>query len=113
MIISGAHVMIASKDAEADRAFLRDVLEIPAVDGGGGWLVFGLPRTELGVHPAGHFEGTDLYFICDDLNATIAKLGGKGVVCGEISTADWGRATSVPLPSGGKMGLYEAYHARA
>ena len=111
-MISGAHLMIASTDAAADRAFLRDVLDLPCVDDGGGWLIFRLPPTELGVHPAEHFEGSELYFICDDLDSAMAKLAEKGVACGEVSTADWGRATSVPLPSGGKIGLYEAYHAR-
>lgn len=111
-MISGVHIMIASADAAADRAFLRDVLELPHVDDGGGWLIFRLPPGELGVHPAEHSGETELYLTCDDLDATMTKLRDKGVVCGEVSTEEWGRATSIPVPSGGKMGLYEAYHKR-
>ena len=111
-MISGAHVMIFTKDEAADRAFLRDVLEIPCIDSGGGWLIFKLPPAELGVH--GHEENDlhKLYFICDDLDAEIAALAGKGVTCDEPTGASWGRFTGVPLPGGGKIGLYEATHAR-
>jgi hypothetical protein len=111
-MISGAHIMIASKDAEADRAFLRDVLELPCIDSGGGWLIFRLPPSELGVHPAGHGAETELYLVCERLDEAMARLSEKDVVCSEVMTAEWGRATSIPLPSGGKIGLYEAYHAR-
>ena len=111
-MISGAHVMIFTRDEAADRAFLRDVLEIPCIDSGGGWLIFKLPPTELGVHGHEQNDLHQLYLICDDLDATIAALAARGVTCGEIMTADWGRSTSVPLPGGGKIGLYQAYHAR-
>ena len=111
-MITGAHVMIFTKDEAADRIFLKDVLEVPSIDAGGGWLIFKLPPTELGVH--GHEENDlhKLYFICDDLDASIAALAEKGVTCGEVMQASWGRVTSVPLPGGGKIGLYEATHAR-
>lgn len=111
-MISGAHVMIFSKDPDADRVFLKDVLEIPCIDSGGGWLIFKLPPAELGVH--GHDENDmhKLYLICDDLDASIAALAGKGVASGEVETAPWGRITTVPLPGGGGIGLYEATHAR-
>jgi hypothetical protein len=111
-MITGAHVMIYSQDAEADRAFLRDVLEIPAIDSGGGWLIFKLPPAELGVHPGERNDVHEFYLICDSLDATMDSLANKGVTCGEVMTADWGRATSVPLPGGGKLGIYEAYHER-
>jgi len=109
-LISGAHVMIFTKDEDADRAFLRDVLEIPSIDGGGGWLIYKLPPTEMGVHGGENNDVHHLYLMCDDLDATIQKLAGKGVQCGEPFSASWGRATSVPLPGGGKIGLYEAHH---
>jgi len=111
-MISGAHVMIFTQDEAADRSFLRDVLEIPCIDSGGGWLIFKLPPAELGVH--GHDENDlhKLYFICDDLDSAMAKLAGKGVACTEPMQASWGRATSVPLPGGGQIGLYEATHKR-
>ena len=111
-MISGAHVMIFTRDEEADRAFLRDVLEIPCIDSGGGWLIFKLPPTELGVHGGERNDVHQLYFICDDLDATIAKLAAKGVECAEPQGASWGRFTGVPLPGGGQIGLYEAHHAR-
>jgi catechol 2,3-dioxygenase-like lactoylglutathione lyase family enzyme len=110
-MISGSHVMIFSADAEADRAFLRDMLELPCIDSGGGWLIFKLPPAELGVH-----DGTNgfhqLYLICDDLGETIAQLNAKGVGTDAVATQDWGRSTGVTLPGGGTLGIYEAHHAR-
>ena len=111
-MISSAHVMIFTCDEAADRAFLREVLEIPCIDSGGGWLIFKLPPAQLGVHGGERNDVHELYFICDNLDATIAKLASKEVTCGEVRTASWGRATSIPLPGGGKLGLYEAHHAR-
>ncbi|MGZ8335974.1 MAG: VOC family protein [Allosphingosinicella sp.] len=111
-MISGAHVMLFTKDETADRAFLRDVLELPCVDSGGGWPIFRLPPAELGVHGHERNDFHQLYLICDDLDATIVRLAEKGVACGEVMTAEWGRATSVPLPGGGQIGVYEAHHAR-
>ena len=111
-MISGAHVMIFTRDEAADRAFLRDVLEIPSIDSGGGWLIFKLPATELGVHGGSDNDVHQLYFMCDNLDATIDRLNTAGVRCSEPFAASWGRATSVPLPGGGKIGLYQASHAR-
>jgi catechol 2,3-dioxygenase-like lactoylglutathione lyase family enzyme len=111
-MISGAHVMIFTRDEAADRAFLRDVLEIPCIDSGGGWLIFKLPPAEFGVHGGERNDVHELYLICDDLDATIAKLADEGVAAGEVMQASWGRAVSVPLPGGGKLGVYEAHHAR-
>jgi len=111
-MISGAHVMIFTRDEAADRAFLRDILEIPCVDAGGGWLIFKLPPAELGVHGGDTNDVHQFYFMCDDLDAEIAGLAGKGVSCSEPKQASWGRFTSVPLPGGGKLGLYQAQHAR-
>jgi catechol 2,3-dioxygenase-like lactoylglutathione lyase family enzyme len=110
-MISGAHAMIFSADPEADRIFLKDVLEVPCVDSGGGWLIFRLPPAELGVH-GGDNGFHQLYFICDDVEALVATLTGKGVTCGEIEDEPWGRITYVALPGGGKLGIYEATHAR-
>ena len=110
-MISGSHVMIFSADAEADRAFLRDMLDLPCIDSGGGWLIFKLPPAELGVH-GGPNDFHQLYLICDDLDATIETLAAKGVAADEVATQDWGRSTAVALPGGGKLGIYEAHHAR-
>ena len=111
-LVSGAHVMIFTRDEDADRAFLRDVLEIPCIDSGGGWLIFKLPPAELGVHGGEANDVHQLYFMCDDLDATMATLASSGAPCSEPLAASWGRATSVPLPGGGKIGLYEPRHAR-
>ena len=111
-MISGAHVMIFTKDEAADRAFLRDVLEIPCIDRGGGWLIYKLPPTEMGVHGGETNDVHQLYFMTDDLDAEIVSLAAKGVACDEPRAASWGRFTGVPLPGGGKLGLYEPRHRR-
>ena len=111
-MISGAHVMIFTQDEAADRAFFRDVLEIPCIDSGGGWLIFKLPPAELGIHGGERNDFHQLYLMCDDLDAEIARLAGKDVACSEVKSASWGRFTGVPLPGGGTIGLYEAHHAR-
>jgi catechol 2,3-dioxygenase-like lactoylglutathione lyase family enzyme len=122
-MINGVHFLLYSKDADADRAFVRDVLGFKAIDVGGGWLVFGLPPAEMGVHPGdgkfvqSHAEhsllGTVMYLMCDDLRATVAELGAKGVVCTQAVEAQWGITTTVPLPSGGRVGLYQPKHVTA
>ena len=111
-MISGAHVMIFTTDEVADRAFLRDVLEIPCIDAGGGWLIFKLPPTELGVHGHDRNDVHQVYFMCDDLDATMSQLAARQAICGPVSDQEWGRSTSISLPGGGSIGLYEARHAR-
>jgi hypothetical protein len=110
-MITGAHAMIFTADEAADRAFLRDILDLPCIDSGGGWLIFKLPQTELGVH-GGDNGFHQLYLICDDADAFVARMAGKGVVTDPISEEDWGRSTGVTLPGGGKLGIYQATHAR-
>jgi catechol 2,3-dioxygenase-like lactoylglutathione lyase family enzyme len=123
-MIFGAHLLLYSKDPEADRAFFRDVLGLPNVDVGRGWLIFKLPLAEMGVHPidndemdrthAGHgLLGAGLYLMCDDLRAQIATLKSKGVQCTEIDEAPWGIKTTIKLPSGGEIGLYQPAHVTA
>lgn len=111
-MISGAHVMIFTQDEAADRAFFRDVIGIPCIDSGGGWLIFKLPPAELGIHGGERNDFHQLYLMCDDLDAEIARLAGRGVACADTKTASWGRFTGVPLPGGGTIGLYEARHKR-
>jgi len=110
-MITGAHVMLYSTDEEGDRAFLRDVLELPNIDVGGGWLIFRLPPSEMAVHPS---EGNshELYLICDSIDATVAHIRSCGFECSDPFDASWGRATGVTLPGGGKLGIYESRHAR-
>ncbi len=111
-MITGAHVIVYSRDSDADRAFFRDVLECPHVDAGGGWLIFKLPPGEVAVHPS---EGAshELYLMCDDVNTTVEQLAAKGVSCGPVSDQGWGLLTSIRLPGGGELGLYEPRHPKA
>ena len=112
-MIFGAHVIVYSKDAEADRAFLRDTLGFASVDAGHGWLIFALPPSEVAVHPAEENERPELYLMCDDLHAEVAALAEKGVVCSAVQDARWGSITKIALPGGGEVGLYQPRHATA
>ena len=106
----GAHTIIESTNAEADRAFLRDVLGLESVDAGGGWLIFALPPGELAVHP-GNNRGHELYLMCADLDATVAELRGKGVRIGDqIHDQSWGRLATMTLPGGGRLSIYQPRH---
>ncbi len=113
-MIFGAHAVIYSRDAPADRAFFRDVLGYPSVDAGHGWLIFALPPAELAIHPDdGGGGGHALYLMCDDLRSQMDELAGRGVHCSEVEEARWGSVTSIPLPGGGAVGLYQPRHPTA
>ena len=112
-MIFGAHVIVYSKDAAADRAFLQQVLGLSFVDAGHGWLIFALPPAEVAVHPAEENGRHELYFMCDDLMAEISALGEKGVACSEVQDARWGSITHIRLPGGGEVGLYQPKHPMA
>lgn len=112
-MFTGLHAIIYSKDAERLRAFFRDVLEWKHVDAGHGWLIFAAPPAELAMHPTEGESRTELYLMCDDLDATIGTLRKKGVECGAVSNQGWGRLTSIRLPDGGTLGLYEPRHPTA
>jgi catechol 2,3-dioxygenase-like lactoylglutathione lyase family enzyme len=109
-IIYGSHLVLFSRDADADRAFLADVLGFDHVDAGGGWLIFGLPPSEGAVHPADE-PGAQLYLMCDDLAAQISELQAKGVQCSPVEEARWGSITTVRLPGGAQVGIYQPRHA--
>jgi len=111
-MISGAHIVIYSKNAEADRAFFRDVLELHSVDAGHGWLIFALPAGEAAFHPADKNGSHELSFMCDNLEDSIALLATRGVVCSAIQEARWGSFTRMRLPGGGEVGLYQPKHPR-
>jgi len=111
-MINGAHVILYSRDAEADRGFLKDVLGFPHVDAGHGWLIFALPPAEAAVHPADGNDTHELYLMTDDLEAEIRSLTGKGVICSEPEQLAWGRRTTLALPGGGRLRLYQPRHAR-
>jgi catechol 2,3-dioxygenase-like lactoylglutathione lyase family enzyme len=111
-MINGAHIIVYSTNAEADRAFMRDVLGLPSVDVGDGWLIFGLPPAELAFHPHGENEVHELYFMCADVGDFIADMRRRGVECADPADRGWGIATAVKLPGGGKLGVYQPRHAR-
>jgi hypothetical protein len=118
-MIIGAHMLLYSKDPDADRAFFRDVLKYPSVDAGGGWLIFRLPPAELALHPAdGDSDGHKMlqagfYLMCDDLAAMIKSLEAENVKCTAIARERWGIVTTIQLPSGGELGLYQPLHPTA
>jgi hypothetical protein len=109
-MILGAHFIIYSNDANADRAFLRDILSFPWVDAGHDWLIFSLPPAEVAVHPGEESVGHELYFMCDDLGNEIATLEEKGVECSAVEEARWGSVTKIRLPGGAEVGLYQPNH---
>src|SRR5205807_3668671 len=113
-VISGTHVIIYSRDAEADRAFFRDVLGLDSVDSGGGWLIFALPPAEVAVHPTEETDSHELYLLCEDIEASAAELERRGVrLKRPFDEARWGRVTEITLPGGGRIGLYQPKHPLA
>jgi hypothetical protein len=122
-MINGTHVLFYSADPTADRTFFRDVLAFRSVDVGGGWLIFALPPAEAAFHPIGdtpgqthsghQMLGAAIYLMCDNLAATVKELAAKHVRCTEIATENWGIRTTVALPSGGEVGLYQPTHPTA
>jgi hypothetical protein len=111
-MINGAHVVINSKDPEADRFFFRDILGFTFADAGNGWLIFGLPAAESAFHPAEANDRHELYLMCDDLKTEMEGLRAKGIHCAGVVDARWGSITKIRLPGGGEIGLYEPRHPR-
>jgi len=110
-VITGAHVTVWAEDADAARAFFRDVLGFEAVDAGGGWLIFGLPPAEVAFHPADSGPKHELYLMCDDVQATVAELEARGVEFdGGVSDEGWGLVAHMNVPGLGSLGLYEPRH---
>jgi catechol 2,3-dioxygenase-like lactoylglutathione lyase family enzyme len=109
-LINGAHIVIYTKDSEADRAFFRDVLGLPSVDAGHGWLIFAMPPLETAFHDSESNDRHELYLMCDDLAATLKDLRSKKVKISDVSEQRWGKLASITLPGGGKVGLYEPKH---
>ncbi len=113
-MIIGAHAIIYTKDADAVRSFLRDALDLPAVDAGGGWLLFTLPPAEVAVHPTELDSHHELYLMCDDIHTTVADLEAKGAVFSQpVTEQAWGLLTSISLPGGAELGLYQPRHPTA
>jgi hypothetical protein len=111
-MITGAHSILYSVDPDADRAFLRDVLRLTSVDVGDGWLIFGLPPAEVAVHPSDKNGPHELYLLCDDVAAFVARMRKHEIACGPVQNRGWGLLTEVTLPGGGKLGVYQPRHAR-
>ncbi len=112
MHITGAHAIIYSTNAEADRALLRDVFRFKHVDVGGGWLIFGLPPAEVAVHPDEKNDRHELYLMTDDIQGFVADMKQRKVPCAPVEDEGWGLLTTITLPGGGKLGVYEPRHAR-
>ena len=111
-LISGTHTIIYSQDAEADRAFFRDILGFPNIDVGDGWLIFSLPPSEVAFHPAEANGMHAFYLVLTDIHDFIAKMENHQIVCAPIEAQGWGLLTSITLPGGGRLGAYQPRHAR-
>lgn len=111
-MITGAHSIIYSTNPDADRAFLRDVLKLTNVDVGGGWLIFGLPPSEVAVHPSEKNDVHEFYLMCDGVEAFVGEMKAHGIECGAVQDMGWGQLTEVTLPGGGKLGVYQPRHGR-
>jgi hypothetical protein len=111
-MIHGSHAIIYSTDAEADRAFLRDVLKLSHVDAGGGWLIFGLPPAEVAVHPSEKNDVHELYLLCDDIQTFVEDMVKHQISCEPVDEQRWGLLTRLTLPGGGKLGIYQPKHPR-
>ena len=111
-MLIGAHAIIYSTNAEADREFLRDVLKLTNVDVGHGWLIFGLPPAEVAVHPGEKNDVHEFYLMVDDVEGFIRDMKKRGVACSEIHNQGWGMLTQLTLPGGGKLGVYQPRHGR-
>jgi hypothetical protein len=111
-MITGAHSIIYSTKPDEDRAFFRDVLRMPNVDVGGGWLIFGLPPAEVAVHPSDKNNVHEFYLMCDDVEALVAQMKKQGIACEPVQDQGWGLLTQLTLPGGGKLGVYQPRHAR-
>jgi hypothetical protein len=111
-MITGAHSIIYSSNAEADRDFLKNILRFSNVDIGHGWLIFGLPPSEIAVHPSTESGLYEFYLLCDDIHSFIKEMRENKIICTDVESQRWGLLTFLTLPGGGKLGVYEPSHAR-
>jgi len=109
-VINGAHIVMYSKDAEADRTFFREVLKFPSVDAGQGWLIFAMPPLEAAFHDSETSDQHELYLMCDDITTSLQDLKSKNVKVSDVSEQRWGKLATLTLPGGGKIGIYEPKH---
>ena len=111
-MITGTHMIIYSKNAEADKEFFKNVLKLTNVDVGDGWLIFGLPPSELAVHPATEDDSHELYLMCDDIRSFVEEMSKHSITCSELQDQGWGILTQLKLPGGGSLGVYQPKHER-
>lgn len=111
-MINGAHIIVYSRDAEADKGFIKNVLKFKYVDVHEGWLIFRLPPAEVAVHPSDENDRHEFYLMTDDLDLEIQTLNEAGVSCDPVLQQSWGRCTRIKLPGGGALGLYQPRHER-
>jgi len=111
-MISGIHLIVYSKNAEADKAFFRDVLQLSHVDVGRGWIIFGLPPAEIAAHPAEDNGRQEIYLMCDNIKVFVKQMARHKIVCSEIQDQGWGQLVQLTLPGGGQLGVYQPRHAR-
>jgi len=111
-MIVGAHTVIFSRDPEADRLFFRDLLRLPNVDAGDGWLIFSLPPAEVALHPSDENDIHQFYLMCENVEDFVADMTQRGVACSPVQSHDWGLLTELTLPGGGRLGVYQPKHAR-
>jgi hypothetical protein len=111
-MITGAHSIIYSSDAEADMNFFKKILKFPNVDVGHGWLIFGLPPSEIAIHPSAENGLHEFYLMCDDINVFVKEMAEHNIICSAINSQRWGNVTHLTLPGGGTLGVYEPKHAR-
>lgn len=109
-MITGVHTIIYSKNSEADKAFFRDILKLTNVDVGDGWLIFGLPPSELAIHPSSDSDHHEIYLMCDDITAFVLQMNQQKIACSEIQNLRWGQLVQLTLPGGGKLGVYQPRH---
>jgi predicted enzyme related to lactoylglutathione lyase len=120
-MITGIHTLFYSRDADNARAFFRDVIALPFIDSGGGWLLFAAPPAELAVHPEDGDDpgatppgGTEVYLMCHDIHQTVATLRAKGAeITADVTDEGYGLFTRLRIPGGGEIGLYEPRHPTA
>jgi hypothetical protein len=110
-MLIGAHMVVYSSNVSADRAFFGEVLKLPSVDAGGGFLIYALPPAELGVHEGEHGGRHELYLMCADVASFVAEMKKRDTACTAVQDQGWGLVTQVTLPGGGKLGVYQPRHA--
>jgi hypothetical protein len=110
--ITGAHSIIYTTNPEADRSFFRDILKLSKVDVGDGWLIFGLPPSEVAFHPSSGNEGHEFYLLCDDINSFVSEMKNHNINCSAVQNMGWGMLSQLTLPGGGTIGVYQPRHKR-